>query len=106
MKAQQGRTHEMVMLVDENDRTRGTMEKTAVHRAGKLHRAISVFVFNSEGQMLLQQRSFGKYHSGGKWSNACCTHPAPGETPLNAATRRLKEEMGLNCELTNGFEFT
>ncbi len=81
------------------------MEKMAVHRLGKLHRAFSVFIFNEAGELLLQQRAFGKYHSAGKWSNACCSHPRPGEFNIDAAKRRLKEEMGLECELVPGFSF-
>ncbi|MGZ3753357.1 MAG: isopentenyl-diphosphate Delta-isomerase [Mucilaginibacter sp.] len=96
---------EIVILVDKRDNMLGTMEKIAAHRAGKLHRAFSVFIFNSEGELLLQQRALHKYHSAGKWSNACCSHPRPGEENISAAKRRLKEEMGLACELVHGFNF-
>ena len=96
---------ESVILVDEHDNMLGTMEKMAVHRLGKLHRAFSVFIFNGAGELLLQQRAFEKYHSAGKWSNACCSHPRPGESNIDAACRRLKEEIGLECELTPGFSF-
>jgi isopentenyl-diphosphate Delta-isomerase len=75
------------------------MEKLEAHRLGKLHRAVSVILFNPSGQMLLQKRAKGKYHSGGLWSNACCSHPMPGETTEQAASRRLKEEMGISTEL-------
>ncbi len=96
---------ESVILVDEHDKMLGTMEKMAVHRLGKLHRAFSVFIFNGAGELLLQQRAFEKYHSAGKWSNACCSHPRPGEFNVEAASRRLKEEMGIACELVPGFSF-
>ena len=83
-----------VILVDESDEAVGAMEKMEAHRLGVLHRAFSVFIFNSKGQMLLQQRADTKYHSAGLWTNACCSHPAPGEEILTAAHRRLHEEMG------------
>ena len=81
---------ERVVLVDENDVEVGIMEKMEAHQKGLLHRAFSVFIFNSKGEMLLQQRSLRKYHSGGLWSNACCSHPRQNENPLDAAHRRLK----------------
>lgn len=90
---------EQVILVDENDMELGRMEKMQAHVSGSLHRAISVFVFDGEGKLLLQQRAAGKYHCAGKWSNTCCTHPYPGETNLAAARRRLNEEMGMDCGL-------
>lgn len=93
-------TEEYVQLVDETDCELGTMEKMEAHVKGALHRAISIFLFNSRGDMLLQQRAVGKYHSPGLWSNTCCTHPRPGESPEMAAARRLQEEMGLSCKLT------
>ncbi len=96
---------ERVVLVDAFDHEIGTAEKLAAHVEGKLHRAISVFLFNDRGQMLLQQRAFSKYHSGGQWSNTCCSHPRPGELPLDAALRRLSEEMGVRCELEKILEF-
>lgn len=92
---------EQVILVDENDLEIGAMEKMEAHKTGVLHRAISVFIFNGEGQLLLQLRAAGKYHSPGKWSNTCCSHPRPGETNIAAARRRLNEEMGLDCELVD-----
>jgi len=98
-------TSEDVILVDKQDNALGTMEKLAAHQAGRLHRAFSVFVFNSKGELLLQQRAHDKYHSAGKWSNTCCSHPRPGEQNIDAAKRRLKEEMGLDCELHYGFNF-
>jgi len=88
-----------VILVDENDHEIGTMEKHEAHRQGKLHRAFSVFIFHPDGRMLLQRRALDKYHSAGLWSNACCSHPRPGEELLNAAHRRLREEMGFDAEL-------
>jgi isopentenyl-diphosphate delta-isomerase len=97
---------EQVILVDEYDTVLGAEEKIAAHQEDKLHRAISVFVFNSMGQMLVQQRAFDKYHSGGLWSNTCCSHPRPGEATEVAAHRRLQEEMGFDCPLTYGFGFT
>ena len=96
---------ENVILVNEQDEVVGTMPKMGAHIEGKLHRAFSVFVFNSEGELLLQQRAADKYHSGGKWSNTCCSHPRPGEDTLGAAHRRLYEEMGLKCELNEAFSF-
>jgi len=90
---------EYVILVDENDNEIGSMEKIEAHKKAKLHRAFSIFIFNSKGQMLLQQRAKGKYHCGGLWSNACCSHPRPGEKTEDAAHRRLKEEMGFDCPL-------
>lgn len=96
---------EQVILVDASDNEIGTEEKIAAHRAGKLHRAFSVFVFNSRGQMLLQKRALGKYHSGGLWTNACCSHPRPGELNVAAARRRLKEEMGFDCPLRKVHSF-
>ena len=92
-------TEEYVILVDEADRELGVMEKLEAHQKGLLHRAISVVVFNSKGEMLLQQRALTKYHSGGLWTNACCSHPRKGETNLEAAERRLVEEMGIKLEL-------
>jgi len=87
-----------VILVDADDREIGSMEKLAAHQQGILHRAISLFIFNPEGELLLQKRAAGKYHSAGLWSNTCCSHPAPGEKTIDAARRRLKEEMGISLE--------
>jgi len=97
--------NEMVILVDQDDRETGTMEKMAAHEQGLLHRAFSVFVFNTRGEILMQQRATGKYHSGGLWTNTCCSHPRPGEPLEVAARRRLREEMGLSCELREKFSF-
>ncbi|MFC1411158.1 isopentenyl-diphosphate Delta-isomerase [Streptacidiphilus sp. N1-12] len=88
-------TEILLELVDEQGRTIGTAEKLSAHQApGRLHRAFSVFLFDTEGRMLLQQRALGKYHSPGVWSNTCCGHPYPGETPFAAAARRTAEELG------------
>lgn len=97
---------EEVILVDEKDQQIGTMAKLQVHIEGKFHRALSVFIFNSSGELLLQQRAFDKYHSAGKWTNTCCSHPRPGEQTIAAAKRRLKEEMVLECELDPVFNFS
>ena len=97
--------NEFVVLVDELDAQLGTMEKMLAHREGKLHRAVSVFIFNSKKELLLQKRADGKYHSPGLWTNTCCTHPFEGEEPKRAASRRLKEEMGLSCPLHHAFTF-
>ena len=97
---------EQVILVDEQDQPVGACEKMAAHEQGLLHRAFSIFIFNSRGRLLLQQRSKGKYHSGGLWTNTCCSHPRPGETTEDAAYRRLQEEMGFQTELFHAFTFT
>jgi isopentenyl-diphosphate delta-isomerase len=101
-----------VVLVDKSGRelvnsdgTRLTMDKLKAHKKGLLHRAVSVFVFNTRDELLLQKRASGKYHSADKWTNTCCTHPRPGETPAATARRRLHEEMGLECPLTEAFNF-
>lgn len=96
---------EEVVLVDEKDNELGLMEKMEAHQKGLLHRAFSVFVFNSNGELLLQKRAASKYHSGGLWTNTCCSHPRKGETALVAANRRLKEEMGMGCKLEKAFHF-
>ena len=91
---------ELVVLVDEDDNERGTMEKQAAHlEGGSLHRAFSVFVLDESDRLMLQKRASGKYHFGGLWTNTCCSHPRPGETPLDGARRRLNEEMGLDLTL-------
>ncbi len=95
---------EYVILVDENDNEIGTMEKIEAHRnGGKLHRAFSVFVFDSDGRLLIQRRALTKYHAPGLWANTCCSHPRPGEDVLSAARRRLMEEMGFTCEVEEVF---
>lgn len=90
---------EELILVDKKDIEIGIAEKMEVHRKGKLHRAFSIIIFNSKGEMLIQQRAKTKYHSGGLWANACCSHPLKGENTEKAAHRRLKEEMGFDCRL-------
>lgn len=95
-----------IILVDEQDNQIGTGEKLAVHRAGLLHRCFSIFVFNSKGQLLLQKRAQGKYHSGGLWTNTACSHPRPGESNAAGAERRLKQEMGIAITLEEEFTFT
>ncbi len=97
---------EKVILVNELDEEVGTMEKMEAHYKAVLHRAFSVFIFNSRGEMLLQQRALSKYHSGGLWTNACCSHPRPGEQTLVAANRRLNEELGISTSLSKVFDFT
>jgi isopentenyl-diphosphate delta-isomerase len=94
-----------VILVDEHDCEVGLMEKMEAHLKGLLHRAFSVLVFNENGELLLQRRAFGKYHSEGLWTNTCCSHPYPGESILEAGKRRLFEEMGFTCELAEVFTF-
>ncbi|WP_443943509.1 isopentenyl-diphosphate Delta-isomerase [Pedobacter sp. AW1-32] len=96
---------EQIILVDECDRPQGLMEKMEAHEKGVLHRAFSVFIFNSVGELLLQKRALNKYHSGGLWTNTCCSHPRENENNLDAANRRLNEEMGMSCVLTYGFNF-
>ena len=97
---------EEVILVDKHDVEQGTMEKMEAHKnGGTLHRAFSVFVFNTKGELLLQRRALHKYHSGGLWTNTCCSHPRPGETVREAGNRRLEEEMGMQCKLVELFSF-
>lgn len=96
---------EFVVLVDENDNEIGIEEKMKAHEDAKLHRAFSIFIFNSDDEMLLQQRACDKYHSGCLWTNATCSHPRPGEKVEQAAHRRLQEEMGFDTELKKAFQF-
>ncbi len=97
---------EKVILVDLEDIPTGEMEKVEAHKKVRLHRAVSIFIFNSKGQLLLQKRAINKYHSPGLWTNTACTHPRPNESNVNAATRRLNEEMGIKTnELTKLFDF-
>lgn len=96
---------EGVILVDENDVVIGEMEKMEAHYKGKLHRAFSIFIFNSKNELLLQRRALDKYHSGGLWTNSCCSHPRANEDLLEAAERRLVEEIGIKTELKEVFSF-
>ena len=97
---------EKVLLVDHNDRAIGQMEKMEAHQKGVLHRAFSVLLFNDKGQLLLQRRANGKYHSAGLWTNTCCSHPRPHESLTDATTRRLKEEMGISLTPSYLYAFT
>ena len=94
-----------VLLVNSSDEPVGTMEKLEAHQKGLLHRAFSVFVFNDKEELLLQRRALDKYHSGGLWTNTCCSHPYPEETATAAGERRLSEEMGFTTPLTDLFSF-
>ncbi len=96
---------EYVILVDQEDNAIGTMEKMEAHRKGLLHRAFSVVIFNSKGEMLLQKRATTKYHSAGLWTNACCSHPMPGEPMPQATQRKLKQEMGIDLKTEYVFKF-
>lgn len=96
---------EFVVLIDNDDNQLGLMEKMQAHQQAVLHRAFSVFVFNENNEMLLQQRALSKYHSPGLWTNTCCSHPRDGESYLAAAQRRMMEEMGMQCDLTEKFHF-
>lgn len=89
---------EQVILVDEQDNEIGLMEKMQAHREGRLHRAFSVFLFNEKNELLLQKRADTKYHCGGLWTNACCSHPRKAESLKQAVSRRLQEELGISCE--------
>lgn len=97
---------EEVILVNTADEELGTMEKMEAHEKALLHRAFSVFIFNKAGDMMLQQRAASKYHSPGLWTNACCSHPRPGEAVADAAHRRLQEELGFDAPLQKIFDFT
>src|SRR4030095_8105488 len=96
--------NDKVILVNEHDDMVGIMDKMEAHRNALLHRAFSVFIFNRKGEMLLQQRALTKYHSAGLWTNACCSHRLPGEDTLQAANRRLMEEMGFKTTLKKIFD--
>ena len=97
---------EELILVDANDQEIGVMEKMEAHEKGLLHRAFSILLFNTKGELLLQQRALEKYHSPGLWTNTCCSHPRPNERTADAAHRRLFEEMGMKAELNEAFHFT
>jgi isopentenyl-diphosphate delta-isomerase len=94
---------EQLILVNERNRATGSAGKIAVHRAGLLHRAFSIFMVDGSGRIVVQQRSRKKYHSGGLWANSCCGHPRPGERTISAAQRRLREELGVASMLSFGF---
>lgn len=96
---------DQVVLVTENDEQIGTAEKLLAHQRNLLHRAFSIFIHNGNGEVLLQKRALTKYHSGGLWTNTCCSHPRPGEDLVAAGKRRLKEEMGFSTELVAKFFF-
>ena len=96
---------EQVVLVNPNDEVLGLMEKQQAHLNGLLHRAFSVFLFNKKGEMLLQKRASGKYHSPNQWTNAVCSHPKIVENYQEGAHRRLKEELGIEAELSEKFNF-
>lgn len=96
---------EFVILVDEKNQAIGQMEKMEAHQNPYLHRAFSVLIFDAKGKILIQQRALSKYHSPGKWSNSCCSHPRPGEDTIEAAHRRLVEELGFDTELQERFSF-
>lgn len=94
-----------MITVDENDQITGLLDKLQAHQKGVLHRAVSVLIFNSKGEWLIQQRNLQKYHSGGLWSNTACSHPYFKESNLKCAERRLEEEMGMKCSLEKKFSF-
>ena len=98
-------SEEKVILVDKNDNQVGLMPKLEAHEKGFLHRAFSIFIFNSNYELLLQKRASSKYHSGGLWTNTCCSHPREGEDILDAANRRLDEEMGIKTSLRKVYDF-
>ena len=96
---------DMLVLVNEADEQVGIMEKMEAHEKALLHRAFSVFLFDDAGRMLLQQRSMKKYHSAGLWTNACCSHPYPNEQVMDAAMRRMREELNISAPITKAFDF-
>jgi len=96
---------EQVILVNESDQAIGTMEKMEAHEKGLLHRAFSILLFNSQGQLLLQKRAASKYHSAGLWTNTCCSHPLPGEAMEDAVKRKLNQEMGIDLQPAFAYKF-
>lgn len=98
-------TNNQVILVDEDDSQIGVMDKLEAHQKGLLHRAYSVFIFNKKNELLIQRRTYDKYHSGGLWTNTCCSHPQPGEYLNESVKKRLQEEMGITCDLSFAFRF-
>jgi isopentenyl-diphosphate Delta-isomerase len=105
MEGSKNNREQFLILVDEKDRAWGQLEKMEVHQLGLLHRAFSVFIFNSKGELLMQQRAEDKYHSASLWSNTCCSHPQFGEDLKDAVNRRLLEELGLTVETEFLFSF-
>ncbi len=100
-------SEDLLILVDEADREIGTVPKTAGHLGpGVLHRAFSVFLFDGAGAVLIQKRAAGKMLWPGYWSNACCSHPRPGENADVAARRRVREELHVECRLRFLYKFT
>ncbi|MBC34899.1 MAG: isopentenyl-diphosphate delta-isomerase [Bacteroidetes bacterium] len=98
-------TEQLVVLVDQYDNDLGTMEKMKAHIDGVLHRAFSIFIFNTKGELMIHQRALSKYHSPGLWTNTCCSHPAMGRPVVDSAHIRLQEEMGFDCEFDPAFTF-
>lgn len=96
---------EKVILVDLDDKVKGTMEKMEAHEKGLLHRAFSILLFNSRGELLMQKRAASKYHSAGLWTNTCCSHPRPEETLEDATRRKLKQEMGIDIQPEFAYKF-
>ncbi len=96
---------QQLILVNEQDEATGVCEKMKAHENALLHRAYSIFIFNEQNEMLLQQRALTKYHSGGLWTNACCSHPYFGEETIIAAQNRLQDEMGFSTTLIKAFDF-
>ena len=96
---------EQVILVDSEDNQIGVEEKLKAHQDAKLHRAFSIYIFNSRGELLIQQRALGKYHCPGIWANTCCSHPRPDDKLEDAVHRRLVEEMGFDTELSEVMKF-
>ena len=105
MEDEIGASEEMLIAVNARDEETGRVEKMKAHRSAILHRAFSLFVFDGDDRLLLQRRARRKYHSGGLWSNTCCSHPRAGESLRDAAHRRLREEMGFDCPLERVFGF-
>lgn len=97
--------NDLVILVDESDNETGYLNKLEAHQKGVLHRAFSILIFNSAGELLLQKRAADKYHSAGLWTNTCCSHPKPKESMTEAVQRRLKEEMGIECQTNFAYKF-
>jgi isopentenyl-diphosphate delta-isomerase len=96
---------EQVILVNENNEQIGLMPKLEAHEKAILHRAFSVFIFNNDNELMLQQRALSKYHSPGLWTNTCCSHQRDGESNIQAGKRRLQEEMGFVTELEESISF-